>query len=474
MESTTRKRRGDRDVDLSRGHVGDQLAAPQGAARRGAAVAVDQVRTTGATRSASAVQRRLRRLRNRPSPSSWRGRKDAGGARTHRRLGRGRRPRTSRNCVTRGRYPCSVRSTRGGASPMMVGRDHELHRMMRLVSSPRPHIAIVAGEPGIGKTRLINEFLAGVPEGTVVIAGDAQPGSLGRPYELLLDAIVGMPADEQLVRDINDMSRSPAERLRAAIAVVNGLIGDRPAVMVFEDLHWADAESTALFEHLADQPGARLLVGTYRPADVTRRQPVDALLARLERRHEVAHFMLGRLTPDETSQLLTAATGQPAPYRTVMALQQRTGGNPFYLEELLRGQETVDLETLCDQPLPWSLAEILRRQSTELEPRRRRTLEAAAVLGQRIPFDLLASVTGAGEEELIDTLRDLVDRGVLIESGDDEFVFRHALVREAITGSLLRRERRRLHEAALDALLARDSEVNASGQASRAHGDRGG
>jgi DNA-binding CsgD family transcriptional regulator len=357
---------------------------------------------------------------------------------------------------------------------MMVGRDHELHRLMRLVSSPRPHVAIVAGEPGIGKTRLIGEFLAGVPDGTVVIAGDAQPGSLGRPYELLLDAIVGMPADEQLLRDINDMSRSPADRLRAAIAVVNGLIGERPAVMVFEDLHWADAESTALFEHLADQPGTRLLVGTYRPADVTRRQPVDALLARLERRHEVAHFMLDRLTPDETSQLLTAATGQPAPYRTVMALQQRTGGNPFYLEELLRGQETVDLETLCDQPLPWSLAEILRRQSTDLEPNRRRTLEAAAVLGQRIPFDLLASVTGAGEEELIDTLRDLVDRGVLIESGDDEFVFRHALVREAITGSLLRRERRRLHEAALDALLARDSDGTPSGDASRAHVDRGG
>jgi len=79
------------------------------------------------------------------------------------------------------RYPFSVRATRGGASPVMIGRDYELHRLMRLVSSSRPRVAIVAGEPRIGKTRVINELVAALPEQTVVIAGDAQPGSLGRP-----------------------------------------------------------------------------------------------------------------------------------------------------------------------------------------------------------------------------------------------------------------------------------------------------
>ena len=337
----------------------------------------------------------------------------------------------------------------------MIGRDHELHRLMRLVSSSRPQVAIVAGEPGIGKTRLINELVAAVGEQALVIAGDAQPGSLGRPYELLLDAVANLPADASLIDEVCDTSRSAADRQRAAITLVAGLIGNGPAVIVFEDLHWADAESTALFEHLADLDGTRLLIGTYRPAEVTRRQPVDALLARLERRHEVTHLLLDRLTADETSQLLSQATGRPAPYRTVMALHQRTGGNPFYLEELLRAQDSNDLEKLCDQPLPWSLAEVLRRQSDDLEPAQMRLLEAAAVLGQRIPFDLLATVTGVGESELIWALREFVDRGVLVEAGEDEFVFRHALVREAITGSLLGRERRRLHEAALDALLAR-------------------
>src|SRR5215475_10037745 len=307
-----------------------------------------------------------------------------------------------------------MRGTRGGSSPVMIGRDGELHRLMRLASSSRPQVAMIAGEPGVGKTRLIGEFLASLPEPTVVIAGEAQPGSLGRPYELLLNAVEGMPVDPELVREVSDTSRNPAERLRAGLAVVAALIGEAPAVIVFEDLHWADAESTALFEHLADLPGARLLIGTYRPAEVTRRQPVDALLARLERRHEVSQLWLDRLTTDETAQMLSAAAGRPAPYRTVMALHQRTGGNPFYLEELLRAADGGDLDALCEQPLPWTLAEVLRRQTDDLDPERRRILEAAAVLGQRIPFDLLAAVTGTSETELIDALRELVERDVLI------------------------------------------------------------
>ena len=75
------------------------------------------------------------------------------------------------------------------------------------------------------------------------------------------------------------------------------------------------------------------------------------------------------------------------------------------------------------------------------------------MLGHRIPFDLLAAVTGVAEDELIAVLRDLVTRGVLVESGEDEFAFRHALVREAIAEQMLGRQRRRLHEAALDVLL---------------------
>jgi len=337
----------------------------------------------------------------------------------------------------------------------MVGRGHELRQLTRLVSSARPHVAMVSGEPGIGKSRLVHELLAGLPDGTAVLVGQAEPGSLGRPYELLLDALDGAAGTEPaLLAGLTDPGRSAVERMHAGLALVAKLIGGRPAVVVFEDLHWADSESAALFERIAELPGHRLLVGTYRPEEVTSRQPVAALLARLERRHEVTHLRLGGLGPADTSAFLAAATGQTVPYRTAMALHQRTGGNPFFLEELLRGYEGTDLEKLDEQPLPWSLAEVMRRQLGELDPATRTVAEAAAVLGQRIPFDLLATVTGEAEDRLIAVLRELVARGVLVESEDDEFSFRHALLREALTGQLLGRQRRRLHEAALDALLA--------------------
>src|SRR2546421_293692 len=348
-----------------------------------------------------------------------------------------------------------VRATRGGPSPVMVGRDAELRQLTRLFTSARPQVAMVAGEPGIGKSRLISELLASLPADTPVLLGQAEPGSLGRPYELLQAALegAGAAAPEHLAA-LTDAGRSAVERLHAGVSVVARLIGERPAVVVFEDLHWADSESAALFERVADLPGHLLLGGTYRPEEVAPRLPVAGLLARLERRHAVTNLWLDRLGPAETTALLANATGHPVPYRVAMALHQRAGGNPFFLEELLRDPAGGDLEKLDEQPLPWSLAEVLRRQLGELDPAARRIAEAAAVLGQRVPFDLLATVTGEGEADLIAVLRELVARGVLTESDDDEFSFRHALLREALTGQLLGRQRRRLHEAALDALLA--------------------
>jgi DNA-binding CsgD family transcriptional regulator len=336
----------------------------------------------------------------------------------------------------------------------MIGRESELRRLAQLASAREPAVALIAGEPGIGKTRLVQELLATVPAATVVLVGQAEPGSLSRPYEVLLDAIDGRPeVDEDQLAALADARRSPVERLHTGLAVVADLIGDSPAVIVFEDLHWADSESAALFERIADQRGPRLLIGTYRPDEVTRRRPVAGLLARLERRHAVAHVRLDRLTPAQTAALLAAATGAPAPLRAATTLHHRTGGNPFFLEELLRALPANDVAALVEQPLPWSLAEVLRRQVDDLDPVSHRIVETATVLGHRIPFDLLAEVTGAGEDELIAVLRDLVTRGVLVESGEDEFAFRHALVREAIADQMLARQRRRLHEAALDVLL---------------------
>lgn len=335
----------------------------------------------------------------------------------------------------------------------MIGRERELRHLTQLASSSRPQVAVLAGEPGIGKTRLIQELLAAVGPDTVTLVGHAEPDSLARPYELLLDAVGDPPAD--LATDLaalSDPDRSPVERLHTGLSLVSRLAGDAPTMIVFEDLHWVDSESAALFERLADETAPRLLIGTYRPDEVTSRHPVAALLGRLERRHEVSHLRLERLTADETAAMLASATGSQVPYRVAAALYHRTGGNPFFLEELLRAGGSADLATLAEQPLPWSLADVLHQQVADLPAPLPRILDAAAVLGNRLPFDLLAAVTGESEDTLIDALGQLVNHGVLVETRNDEFAFRHALVREALTGRMLGRQRRRLHEAALEAL----------------------
>src|SRR5690349_4373184 len=239
-----------------------------------------------------------------------------------------------------------------GASPVMIGREGELHRLVQLASTSGTEVAILAGEPGIGKSRLVRELLAAVPAGTTTLVGQAEPGSLGRPFELLLSALDGRdgvaPAQLEL---LTDSSRTQVERLRAGLQILLQVTADGPAVIVFEDLHWADSESIALFERIADLAGDRLLLGTYRPAEVMRRNPISGLLDRMERRYEVYHVRLERLDLSQTSTFLATATGKPPPYRAAVALHNRTGGNPFFLEELLRDGD--DLEALCEKPLPW-------------------------------------------------------------------------------------------------------------------------
>jgi DNA-binding CsgD family transcriptional regulator len=335
----------------------------------------------------------------------------------------------------------------------MIGREDELRRMAQLVSTPGAEVAILAGEPGIGKTRLVQELVRAVQDWAVVLVGQAEPGTLGRPFELLLSALDGKEGvDPEQLEALTDTNRTQVERLRTGLQILQAVSASRPTVVIFEDLHWADSESIALFERIADLEGDRLVVGTYRPDEVMRRNPIAGLLDRLERRHAVFHVRLERLALADTSSFLTAATGKAPSYRAAVALHNRTGGNPFFLEELLRAGG--DVEELFENPLPWSLAEALRRQVEHLSPELQRLVEAAAVLGYRVPFDLLAAVTGTAESDLIWALRELVQQGVLVETGEDEFAFRHALVREAIGERLLGRERRRLHEAALTALLA--------------------
>ncbi len=334
---------------------------------------------------------------------------------------------------------------RQGLSPVMVGRAAALARLESLVRgesdrgdrSELPSVALVAGEAGVGKTRLLRELAAAAPEGTTVLAGQAEPGSLGRPLDVIHSLLGEVPSD-------------PGDPRALATTALLSRLGSGRWLVMFEDLHWADSESVAVFELLAASPLPDLtLVATYRPDELTRQLPGGEMLVRLERRHHVHQVHLERLGRHEVAAFLAAVYGRPLSTAVIDALWGRTGGNPFFLEEILAAASDADPEQLAERPLPWSLAELVRRQLDGLSSDERRIIEAAAVLGSHAPFDVLALLTGCTEDELIAQLRILVGRGLLIEECEDEFSFRHALVCDAVEGQLLGRERRRLHEQAL-------------------------
>jgi DNA-binding CsgD family transcriptional regulator len=335
----------------------------------------------------------------------------------------------------------------------MVGRERPLQQLLGLPDSS-PSVALVGGDAGVGKTRLIREFLDRLPADTMVLAGQADPGSLGRPFELLLDALSDhVPADDERLSEIrgcNADARPLSDRLELARDLVACTIGGRRAVIVFDDLHWADSESIALFEQLAGREGSpAMLVGTYRPSEISRRHPLAESMPRLERRQAVVHLPLAPLESHDVHGFLAAVYGGNPPHRVVEALHARTGGNPFFLEELLVAAGGVDVGDLATLPLPWNVAEVIRSQIDDLAPNERTVIETAAVLGRRVSFDVLLAVTGVTEDELIAVLRSLIVHGLMDETDPDVFGFRHDLAREAIVGRLLGRERRRLHEAAL-------------------------
>ena len=146
--------------------------------------------------------------------------------------------------------------------------------------------------------------------------------------------------------------------------------------MIFDDLHWADSETIAVFQRIAgSDDGPSLAVGTYRPTEVNRRHPLADALPRLERRPSVAHLRLTRLDVVGVQDFLIAVYGGSVPFRVAESLHARTGGNPFFLEQLLVAAGGVPVEELGSQPLPWNLAEVVRSQIDDLEPAERHVIE---------------------------------------------------------------------------------------------------
>lgn len=342
---------------------------------------------------------------------------------------------------------------RTGLSPVMIGRHTALSRLVGLIeaaevrSGDGPEIALVSGEAGIGKTRLLRELIDAMPADVTVLSAQARPGSMGRPFDV-----------------IGQLGPSGDNTAATARAILDAAVAKGRTLLIVEDLHWADADSVHFLEQVCMQSWPQLvIVGTYRGNDLSRKAPGGELVLRLERQHNVDQVRLERLDRAEVAGLLAAIGNAPPSSGAVEAVYRRSGGIPFVVEELVRccGPDAC-IDDLKTAQLPWSLDEAVRQQLSGLPTDERRVIDALAVFGDPAPFEILREVCELTDGHLLPALRSLATQGIVVEPDDDTFWFGHALVADAVQQQLLGRERRRLHERSFDALKAQSEPDHAA------------
>jgi DNA-binding CsgD family transcriptional regulator len=377
----------------------------------------------------------------------------------------------------------------------MVGRDGELRRLLALLDDAdggQAVAALVSGDAGVGKSRLVSEVTRLAEErGFTVLSGQCAELGDSVPYLPLADALRGA-AQSTGVQDA--MSSRPAlgrllpeggygqldNEIRSGLArqqmfgEVLGLLAElaaaTPVLLVLEDLHWADASTRDLVTFLSRMLHRErvALIGTYRTDDLHRRHPLRPVVAELLRLPGVIAVDLAPLAPSALAEHLTAALTSQAggsgriDATTLNGIVARAEGNAYYAEELLAAWAHGDQAER--QSLPAGLAALLLSRVERLSDEAQRVLRAAAAAGRRADDELVQAASGLAPAEYEAAVREAVTHQLLVPDGAEGYVFRHALLREAVYGDLLPGERTRLH-ATMSSLLSDEQRLAVPGTA---------
>lgn len=382
----------------------------------------------------------------------------------------------------------------GGVPPLslpssgaLVGRADDLATLARVVGlssgAPESTAVLLAGDAGVGKTRLLAELTAEATRaGWRVLRGNCLDlGDSTLPYLPFTEMFGRLSADEPALGELlladgpglarlmpvrrrlggaGDPGTDRVERAELFDTVEQALrriATDMPLLVVVEDVHWADRSTREMLSFLFARgiPGATI-VASYRSDDLHRRHPLRATVAEWARAPGVTRITLAPLPDDDVRALVGFLARNPISERDVRSIVELAEGNAFFTEEL------VAARTVSGGALSSDLTDLLLVRIDQLDEPARRVVRASAVAGRRVSHELLARVVELDVDQLDEAIRGAVDGNVLVAPATGGYSFRHALLAEAAYGDLLSGERMRLHGAYARAIASHDVEGTAA------------
>ncbi|PDP88756.1 LuxR family transcriptional regulator [Glycomyces fuscus] len=353
-------------------------------------------------------------------------------------------------------------------SPLLVGRQDQLRLLCEHARRCRAETSgtvLLGGDAGVGKSRLVGEFTADLPEGTVFVGGCLELGVDGlayAPFTAILRQLLrerGRAVFEEaasggtgeLARLLPELGPLPGGRgehrgvlFEQVLRLVQRAAGDRGLTLVLEDLHWSDCATRDLLVFLVrnlDLPGVQV-IATYRSDDLHRAHPLRLLLPELERLPAVTRLDLRPLSREEVGRQAHAITGAALTAERLDDLYRRSDGIPLYVEALTDSGSGLP----AAEDVPDHFRDLLLAPVHRLDPQSVSVLRVASVgaVSGEIGHRPLEHASELPEDALEAALHTLVDARLLRVSGDG-YRFRHALLREAVHDSLLPGAHSRLH-----------------------------
>ena len=394
-----------------------------------------------------------------------------------------------------------------------VGRQAEYEAMIEKVAAARNgrgSMILLAGEPGIGKTRLTEEFCEHASSGATVIRGNCYEGDVSAPFGPWTEALRSlieqtpdadlrqmlgagapdiaalMPVIRRRIPDLEEAPRLDPESERARLfesigAWLRNAAEKRPLVIFFDDLHWCDRPSLALFELIARGIADKrvIIVGTYRDVEVDRVHPLAQTLAALRRMEHHERIAIRGFTQESVYELLHAIEpSEPAEVATrglTHVLFTESEGNPFFIREVLNnlietgkfaqqdGVWTGTVTSVEELGIPEGIKEVVGRRLSRLSDTCNRMLGRASAMTSGFTWDELRDMSDEPADALLDALDEALGSQLIAERSRNTYAFTHALIRATLYDELSTPRRVLLHRRigeTLEALYAADIDAH--------------